>query len=171
MSLQATPAQRERLLFLCQVVKREWELLEQVKTRLFDSAMPMLDPKALAALSIEQTEQLDAFVARFGRLQDTLGEKLLPALLLTGGDQPGQMLDNLDRAERYGWIESANQWADSRQLRNRMVHEYIQDPVILCDAVNLAAGRLSSLLFAQRAMTARADTFTSADKTNPPPCA
>jgi hypothetical protein len=29
----------------------------------------------------EMSERVDAFVARFGRLQDTLGDKLLPRLL------------------------------------------------------------------------------------------
>jgi hypothetical protein len=128
MNQRITLAQAERLRFLCTVAEREWELLAQVKARLFDKTKLTLNPETLATLSIEQTEQLDAFVARFGRLQDTLGDKLLPALLIAGGDQPGQMFDNLDRAERYEWIESAGDWADSRQLRNRMIHEYIQDP-------------------------------------------
>ena len=161
MTVHPSQAQRERLIFLCAVAKREWDLLVQVKSRLFDSAMPELTPEFLSTFSIEKTEQLDAFVARFGRLQDTLGDKLLPALLLAGGDQPGQMLDNLDRAERYEWIESASDWADSRQLRNRMIHEYIQDPLILCDAINIAASRLGSLHFAQLAMTAKAQDALS----------
>jgi hypothetical protein len=155
-SLQISEAQSARLNFLCEVAQREWDLLAQVKSRLFSSSMPKLTPELLPSFSIEKTEQLDAFVARFGRLQDTLGDKLLPALLLAGGDQPGQMFDNLDRAERFRWIESASDWADSRQLCNRMIHEYIQDPIILCDAVNTAAARLDSLNFAQLAMTAQA---------------
>lgn len=159
MKERISQAQRERLTFLCSVAQREWDLLEQVKGRLFDSAMPELRPDFLLSFSIEKTEQLDAFVARFGRLQDTLGDKLLPALLIVGGDQPGQMLDNLDRAERYEWIESASDWADSRQLRNRMIHEYIQDPLILCDAINTAAVRLPSLQFAKSAMTAKAQNI------------
>lgn len=154
MSARLSEAQCERLRFLSNVAQREWDLLAQVKARLLDSTMPLLKPEVLASFTIEKTEQLDAFVARFGRLQDTLGDKLLPALLLAGGDQPGQMFDNLDRAERFGWIESASDWADSRQLRNRMIHEYIQDPLILCDAINVAAARLESLHFAQLSMTA-----------------
>jgi len=31
--------------------------------------------------NIELAERVEAFVARFGRLQDTLGDKLLPTLL------------------------------------------------------------------------------------------
>ncbi len=31
--------------------------------------------------NIEYSEMLDALVSRFGRLQDTLGDKLLPALI------------------------------------------------------------------------------------------
>lgn len=54
----------------------------------------------------EHSEMLDAFVSRFGRLQDTLGNKLLPAMLRLNLEKTGSQLDNLLRAEKLGWIES-----------------------------------------------------------------
>ena len=51
---------------------------------------------------------MEAFVGRFGRLQDTLGDKLLPAYLAAEGEFPGTALDNLDRAERLGLLPSAD---------------------------------------------------------------
>ena len=80
-----------------------------------------LTPERLAALEQDPdlAERIDAFVARFGRLQDTLGDKLLPHLLRALGEKPGAAIDNLDRAERLGWIESADQWLEIRRLRNK----------------------------------------------------
>jgi hypothetical protein len=45
-------------------------------------------------------ERVDAFVARFSRLQDLLGDKLLPALMNALGEPARPMVDNLDHAER-----------------------------------------------------------------------
>jgi uncharacterized protein YutE (UPF0331/DUF86 family) len=76
--------------------------------------------------SDEHSEMLDAFVSRYGRLQDTLGDKLLPALLRAGLEKTGSQLDNLLRGEKLGWIESTQTWIELRELRNRLVHEYME---------------------------------------------
>ncbi|WP_296901678.1 hypothetical protein [Polaromonas sp.] len=57
-------------------------------------------------------ERLDAFVSRFGRLQDTVGDKLLPALLSALAETLGPTIDNLDKAEKFRFIESADGWMD-----------------------------------------------------------
>ena len=54
----------------------------------------------------ELTERLDAFVSRFCRLQDTLGDKLLPVYLRMQLEPAGTVLDNLNRAEKLGLIPS-----------------------------------------------------------------
>ncbi len=74
---------------------------------------------------IDFSERVDAFVARFGRLQDLLGDKLLPAWLRSMEEGVGAVLENLDRAERLGLIDGADDWLAVRKLRNVMVHEYI----------------------------------------------
>jgi len=84
-------------------------------------------------------ERLDAFAARFARLQDTLGDKLLPALLTRLGEPVSSVLDNLDRAARLGLLEQPSEtWIAVRAMRNRMVHEYIRNPDLLAQAVNEA---------------------------------
>ena len=49
-------------------------------------------------------ERVNAFVSRFGRLQDTLGDKLLSVLLTALGEKTSAAIDNLDRAERLGLV-------------------------------------------------------------------
>ena len=96
-----------------------------------------LDTSVVAQLDIDPllAERLDAFVSRFGRLQDTVTDKLLPALLQAMAEPRGAALENLDRAEKLGWLDSADQWLEMRKLRNQMVHEYIEDRVVLTDAL------------------------------------
>ena len=85
-------------------------------------------------LSPTQHERLDAFVSRFGRLQD-----------------------NLDKAERLGWIESAQTWLEIRKLRNQMVHEYIEDLAILTSALQTGHQHVATLVAAGHSMIAQAN--------------
>jgi hypothetical protein len=79
---------------------------------------------------------VDAFVSRFGRLQDTVGDKLLPQYLNAVGEPTGAAIDNLNRMEKLGFIQSAEAWVMIRDMRNQMIHEYIEDLDILVNALN-----------------------------------
>ncbi len=48
---------------------------------------------------------------------------------------PDKAIDNFVRAERLGFIEDAEHWLQLRKLRDRMVHEYIDDPRVLAEAL------------------------------------
>lgn len=75
----------------------------------------------------EFAEKLDAFVSRFYRLQDTLGYKLLSTYLSVRLEPIGTVLDNLNRAEKFGIIPSVADWIEARSLRNNLVHESTED--------------------------------------------
>ena len=98
------------------------------------------------------SEMLDAFVSRYGRLQDTLGDKLLPAMLRGSLEKTGSQLDNLLRAEKLGWIESTQIWIEMRELRNRLVHEYIESPSDLLSALQQALKSVTILIETQDRM-------------------
>ncbi len=76
----AEPGELDRLWALARVVRREAEYLAQTDGRLFGQVFDAERARTLP-LTPELAERVDAFVARFGRLQDTLADKLLPALL------------------------------------------------------------------------------------------
>lgn len=137
--MNVMPEQVERLQFLVRVVEREIKHLQMTDDRLFAEPLTL---EQFAGLDEDQalSERIEAFVSRFGRLQDTLGDKLLPRLLQLVQEKATSMVDNLDRAERLGWIVSADQWLVARKLRNQMVHEYIEDLNVLLDA--LQAGHI-----------------------------
>lgn len=97
---------------------------------------------------------MEAFVGRFGRLQDTAGDKRLPLLLDALGEKTSAVIDNLDRAERLGLIESADEWMAIRNLRNQMVHEYVEDTVVLVSALQTGHAFVPSLVSAANKMIA-----------------
>lgn len=133
-----------RLQFLARVADKEARHLALTTERLFTSPFT---PERVAELekAPDLAERVDAFVSRFGRLQDTLGDKLLPVLLTALGEKTGAVIDNLDRAERLGLIPSADQWMEMRKLRNQMVHDYVEDPLVLSDALETAHGFVAVL--------------------------
>lgn len=138
-----------RLRRLARIVERELAHLQLTDARVFTTPFDSKRARELDT-DVALAERVDAFVARFGRLQDTLGDKLLPALLRMLGEAVGAALDNLDRAERLGWISSSDNWMAMRRLRNRMVHEYVDDPAELADALQSAHAFVGDLADACR---------------------
>ena len=136
---------RQRLLFLSRVVQKEALYLQETNNRLFAESLNV-DTLARIAKDPLLAERLDAFVSRFGRLQDTLADKFLPTLLDAMVEPRGAAIENLDRAEKLGWLESADNWLEMRKLRNQMVHEYIEDLVILCSALKAGNVFVSALI-------------------------
>lgn len=123
-----SPAERvqERYLATLEIVRRELRVLEYSWKKLSHIKIDSEWVKSLDT-DMDAAEDVEAFASRFGRLQDTIGDKLLPRALAVLLERPGSMLDNLNRGERLGWIDNAEQWASIRELRNRLIHEYMTD--------------------------------------------
>jgi uncharacterized protein with HEPN domain len=109
---------------LLDITGKEVMYFQQSKIRIINSDIDIEWIEALDQ-NPQHSEMLDAFVARFSRLQDTIGDKLLPAILKLNLEPVGSQLDNLFRAEKLGWIDSADQWVELRGLRNSLIHEYM----------------------------------------------
>lgn len=123
-----------RLGFLTRVIRKECRHLAATDQRLFSDTAPINRFSELES-NPDLAERVEAFVGRFGRLQDTVGDKLLPLLLTAMGERSAAVIDNLDRAERLGLLDSAEEWVTIRNLRNQMVHEYVEDIAVLASAL------------------------------------
>ncbi len=137
MTMDITQAEQQRFLSLLEIVRCEGDLLLKTNARLFKVN---LNAAWVARLESEEdlAGRLDAFVSRFGRMQDTLGDKLIPSLLRSLAEKPGSALDNLNRAEKLGLLTSVVEWLDVRNLRNKLVHEYMVDAEEFAIALNQA---------------------------------
>jgi hypothetical protein len=142
-----------RLKFLARVVHKECQHLATTDQRLFGNTFTLEQATRLEE-DPDLAERVEAFVGRFGRLQDTVGDKLLPLILTAMGERSSAAIDNLDRAERLGLIESADDWMTMRNLRNQMVHEYVEDPVVLTSALQTGHAFVPALIDAASKMIA-----------------
>ena len=125
-----TPVQ-QRLTQLLQLVDKEDLQLQGVTARLFrgrahanTESSAWLSKKLSSPRGIDT---LESFVGKFSRMQDTVMDKLLPTFLQAVGESVGTALDNLNRAQRLGLVQNPDEWLAMRLLRNRLVHEYVDD--------------------------------------------
>ncbi len=126
-----------RLQFLTRVVRKECQHLITTDQRLFHSPFDRARAIQLET-NPELSEQVEAVVGRFSRLQGTIGDKLLPLFLAALNEKVGAVIDNLDKAERLGLLDSTDEWISMRQIRNQMVHEYVEDLSLLIHALQTA---------------------------------
>lgn len=127
----------ERFAKTLHIVWREGMHLSYSWHRLFMAPIDAVWVRALAQ-EPEVAERMDAFVSRFGRMQDTIADKLLPRWLQALAERPGSQIDTLNRAEQLQVVASVSSWLEARKLRNRLVHEYMEDPEEFAEGLNLA---------------------------------
>lgn len=83
----------------------------------------------------------DAFIFRFIKLQNVIGEKILPLFYeyLTGKDKrEATFIDVLNTMEKHKIILSADFWKEIREIRNIFVHDYPQEDKVKKDALKRA---------------------------------
>lgn len=142
-SLTLTPV--DRFIDTLSIVVKEARHLEWSRNRLFQ--LP-LDAHWVESLNEqpELAERLEAFVSRYGRLQDTLADKLLPRWLQALAEKPGSQIEVLNRAERLGVLDDVTAWLEARQLRNRLIHEYMTNSTAFAEDLQLAESYSRMLL-------------------------
>lgn len=136
----------KRLLQLLDIVQKEAVHLVAVNQRL-QAIMPTTIEQLESALNNDPIliDTLESFSAKFSRMQDTIADKLLPAFLQAAGEKNGTVIENLNRAEKLALISNTQQWLIARNLRNKLVHEYITDIRELQEAIELAKAFVTEL--------------------------
>ena len=103
-------------------------------------------------LNSEEIAYLELFTNRLAKLQDVFGSKVFPLFLdyLQESSAQDTLLDRLNKLEKFGIIESAEEWKDLRRLRNSFSHEYPNNPDYVAENLNKtlkAFEALKKLLF------------------------
>ncbi|WP_295583245.1 hypothetical protein [uncultured Lamprocystis sp.] len=110
---------------------------------------------------------LDQLLFRFSKLQDTLGLRLVPATLaaLSEPFEDWPMIDRLNRLEKLGFIDVDN-WLGWREIRNRLAHEYPEQPETRFAAIESAIAAAADLAAAYRAWRAKLKPSPCSDKSS-----
>ncbi|MEN8177172.1 MAG: hypothetical protein ABFS39_00955 [Pseudomonadota bacterium] len=127
----------ERFLQTLEIVSREATHLAYSWEKLYSHKIDAYWVRQLEH-NPELAERLEAFASRFGRMQDTIADKLLPRWLAALAETPGSQIETLNRAERLGVVEDVERWLKARKLRNCLVHEYMESAEQFANDLNLA---------------------------------
>jgi len=130
---------RVRTAQVLSLVEREDSHLMAVKDRFFGGTNTVDANWLAGTLAVpEGVDRLESFVGKFTRMQDTVMDKLVPLFLRAVGEPTGTAIDNLNRMEKLGFTDNANDWIELRYVRNQLVHEYLEDPEVMVLALNRA---------------------------------
>jgi len=83
--------------------------------------------KSLETISDENLAYLDLLATRFSKLQDVIGAKMFPSLIIILKEEDKSFIDKLNKLERLEYIPSTEWWDDLRELRNDFIHDYPTD--------------------------------------------
>ena len=111
------------------------------------SAFSPLTSESMDLLTDEQVQDIDQFILRFTKLQDTMGSRLFTSILnyLYEPVDNRPMLDVLHRLEKLGLIDSIEMWQKVRIVRNRFAHDYANDPEKNAAQLNMAFASIVDL--------------------------
>lgn len=87
----------------------------------------------------EQLRILDQIAYRFSKLQDTMGQKVLPTIFELAQEPiapDATFAEKLNWLERMGALPSAEEWKKLRVARNAIAHEYPDDRDLRASAIN-----------------------------------
>lgn len=117
-------------------------------------------PADMALIDSERRRLLDQTAYRFMKLQDSLGEKVLPGVLsLTLDPLPPEVpfAEKLQRLERLGVLGSVETWRLLREVRNTLAHDYPDNPALQAAALSRLLRGVADLL----ALWAGVDRYVS----------
>jgi hypothetical protein len=120
------------------LARKEAEHLRYSQSTLFAMKIDLAWVESLAQQPA-LAEKVEAFVSRFGRLQDHISGKLLPTYAALVGEPPKTQIDTLAFAERLGLVNDADAFIAARSLRNALVHEYMHDAQLFLENLLAAA--------------------------------
>jgi hypothetical protein len=108
-----------------------------------------LTQEKLKNLTHEEDGQIEAFMSRFGKLQDMMGAVLFTKLLEKFGEPSAEKLffiDRLNKLEKLEVISSKQEWNDLRELRNLFADEYPDIQELQVNDLNKAYAAIDRLL-------------------------
>jgi uncharacterized protein with HEPN domain len=88
----------------------------------------------------ERIKTIDAFIFRFIKLQDFMGDKLFKELIKRIGEYKDNMslIDVLDKLEKLEIIDNTDKWLNFRTIRNKLTHEYPNNEEDTINGIKLA---------------------------------
>jgi len=102
-----------------------------------ESSIPLTVEK-YKTLSKDEVQDIDQYLYRFSKLQDTLGEKIFRVILniYEPSHTSISFIDLLHKLEKLDFLDNAKEWMHLRDKRNTIAHQYDDEPFEMTQAIN-----------------------------------
>ncbi len=124
---------------------RHVEVLKRAKNHI--ATLFPLDELKYRKLDDIHLSFIDQMLYRFSKLQDTMGDKIFPAVLTLLGEnvKSRPFIDRLNRLEELELLEK-EEWMILRKIRNDISHEYSFNLIEVVENINAIYRHLDRLL-------------------------
>ena len=109
---------------LIAVLKDEIEAMNNAVKVLSDSYTRCKEIIEKQKYDIDDLEKFEALTSRFARLSDILLQKIWRSLFIAELEEDGSARDRVNKAEKKGLIDDADEFINIRKLRNKIAHDY-----------------------------------------------
>ena len=111
------------------------------KIRIAQKNLSILMPlsyKKYCSLNDVEISFIDQLIFRFSKLQDSIGEKIFPGILILSGEETKKktFIDILNRIEELEIVDK-EKWLQLRESRNEIAHEYSFNSDEVVTAINI----------------------------------
>jgi len=106
------------------LLRAELNDLRRMSKHLSESLISCADLPDVPVADDLWSERVEAFMSRFARTADLFFNKSLRTLVAFELEDPGTLLDILQKAEKRGIVTLAANFRKIKQLRNMIVHDY-----------------------------------------------
>jgi hypothetical protein len=106
------------------LLRAELNDLRRMSKHLSESLISCADLPDVPVADDLWSERVEAFMSRFARTADLFVNKSLRTLVAFELEDPGTLLDILQKAEKRGIITLVANFRKIKQLRNMIVHDY-----------------------------------------------
>lgn len=132
-----------------------WNLLKQAVPSFERSLVKCRDFDFSSPISFEIEESLDALSSKFSRLSDIYTQKILKTIIFLLREDAPTFLDRVNLCEKLGIIPSADEMIAIRDLRNTIVHEYLNENLIeiYMEIIRLSDSLLKAILETEKFYT------------------
>ena len=89
-------------------------------------------------LTKDEVQDIDQYLYRFSKLQDTLGQKIFRLVLNIYEPNCDNItfLDLLNKLEKLDFLENTKEWLNLRDKRNQIAHQYDDEAYEMTQAIN-----------------------------------
>ena len=112
-----------------ELLQQNWNLLMKSMESLNLSVEKVSKIKKKGEYTFEEMESFDSLTSKFGRTSDIFLQKIIRTIWALLHETQMPLIDVLNKSEKIGLIESADNLLEIRDIRNQIAHEYLPEAI------------------------------------------